>query len=201
VKQLLLATRNQHKKRELQELLSGMPVDILTLEDIGPMAEVEEDGSTFEANAVKKACAIAKSSGILSLADDSGLEVDALQGEPGVLSARFAGEEASDEANNRKLLRLLESIPDNKSTARFVCVIAICNPPSEVTTVRGECAGKITRSPAGSGGFGYDPLFIPCGYNLTFAQLSAAEKNKISHRSVALKKALPVLTKYLTDEI
>lgn len=200
MKKLLLATRNQHKKRELQELLSGMEVDILTLEDVEPIAEVEEDGATFEANAVKKACATAQASGLLSLADDSGLEVDALQGRPGVYSARFAGEEASDEANNQKLLELLESVPDNERSARFVSVIAICDPVRGVQTVRGECSGKITRSPSGTGGFSYDPLFVPCGYNQTYAQLSAAEKNKISHRGVALKKALPVLIEFLTDK-
>lgn len=200
MKRLLLATRNQHKKRELQELLSGIEVDILTLEDVIPIAEVEEDGDTFEANAVKKACETAKASGILSLADDSGLEVDILQGKPGVYSARFAGEGASDEANNIKLLELLDSIPDNERSARFVCVIAICDRGCGVKTVRGECAGSIARSPAGTGGFGYDPLFIPCGYNQTYAQLSAAEKNKISHRGVALQKALPFLIEYLTDK-
>jgi len=195
-KQLLLATRNQHKKRELQELLADMEVEILTLEDVDAIPEVEEDGDTFEANAVKKACATALATGILSLADDSGLEVDALQGKPGVYSARFAGEHASDEENNNKLLKLMESVPDEKRSARFVSVIAICDAHGNVKTVRGECSGTIARVPAGSGGFGYDPLFIPNGYKQTYAQLSAAEKNRISHRGAALSKALPVLKEY-----
>jgi len=195
-RQLVLATRNQHKKRELQELMAGMEVEILTLEDVDPVPEVEEDGDTFEANAVKKAYETARATGILCLADDSGLEVDALQGRPGVYSARFAGEHASDEENNIKLLKLLESVPDEERTARFVSVIAICDAQGYVRTVRGECAGTIARVPAGSGGFGYDPLFIPHGYKQTYAQLSAAEKNRISHRGAALAKALPVLKEY-----
>ncbi|HOQ09488.1 MAG TPA: XTP/dITP diphosphatase [Syntrophomonadaceae bacterium] len=195
-KQLLLATRNRHKKRELQELLADMEVEILTLEDVDPIPEVVEDGETFEANAVKKARATAMAAGILSLADDSGLEVDALQGKPGVYSARFAGEHATDEENNAKLLKLMESVPDEKRTARFVSVIAICDPQGHVETVRGECKGTIARIPAGNGGFGYDPLFIPQGYEQTYAQLSAEEKNRISHRGVALAKAVPVLKAY-----
>jgi len=195
-KQLLLATRNRHKKRELQELLADMEVEILTLEDVDPIPEVVEDGETFEANAVKKARATAMAAGILSLADDSGLEVDALQGKPGVYSARFAGEHATDEENNAKLLKLMESVPDEKRTARFVSVIAICDPQGHVETVRGECKGTIAGIPAGNGGFGYDPLFIPQGYEQTYAQLSAEEKNRISHRGVALAKAVPVLKAY-----
>ena len=195
-KQLLLATRNRHKKRELQELLADMEVEILTLEDVDPIPEVVDDGETFEANAVKKARATAMAAGILSLADDSGLEVDALQGKPGVYSARFAGEHATDEENNAKLLKLMESVPDEKRTARFVSVIAICDPQGHVETVRGECKGTIARIPAGNGGFGYDPLFIPQGYEQTYAQLSAEEKNRISHRGVALAKAVPVLKAY-----
>jgi XTP/dITP diphosphohydrolase len=200
MKKLLLATRNQHKKRELQELLSGIEVDVLTLEDLKPMAEVEEDGATFEANAVKKAWETAKQSGLLSLADDSGLEVDALQGRPGVHSARFAGEGASDEANNAKLLELLQDVSDDERTARFVCVIALCDPSGTLHTVRGECEGSIIRIPSGSGGFGYDPLFVPRGYDQTYAQLSALAKNSISHRGAALKKIQPALTNYLTDK-
>ena len=199
MKKLLLATRNQHKKRELQELLTGLEVDVLTLEDLKPLPEVEEDGATFEDNAVTKACETAQHSGWLSLADDSGLEVDALQGRPGVYSARFAGEGASDEANNSKLLELLKDVPDDERTARFVCVIAICDPGGALHTVRGECDGTIMRMPSGTGGFGYDPLFVPRGYDQTYAQLSALDKNNISHRGVALKRILPVLTDYLTD--
>jgi len=199
MRKLLLATRNQHKKRELQELLSDLEIDILTLDDIEPLPEVKEDGTTFEENAVKKACETAQNSGWLSLADDSGLEVDALQGKPGVHSARFAGEGASDEANNAKLLELLKDVPDSERTARFVCVMALCDPSGSLHTVRGECEGHIIRIPSGAGGFGYDPLFVPRGYDQTYAQLSAWAKNNISHRGAALQKILPVLKNYLTD--
>lgn len=196
MKQLLLATRNHHKKNEMQQIMANMQIDILTLADIDPVPEVVEDGDTFEANAVKKARQTAVNSGRWCLADDSGLEVDILDGRPGVYSARFAGEGAGDEANNRKLLDLLKDVADKDRTGRFVCVIAISDPQGMVHTVRGECEGSIARQPSGSGGFGYDPLFIPQGYDRTFADLSADEKNRISHRGAALLKAVPILEQY-----
>lgn len=190
---LLLATRNNHKKQELQELLRDLQIEIVTLDDIEPLPEVEEDGVTFEANAIKKASINASLSGLVTLADDSGLAVDALDGKPGVYSARFAGENADDEKNNQKLLALLTNVPEEQRTARFKCVIAICAPGGKTATVEGSCEGKIAIKPSGQQGFGYDPLFIPEGGEKSFAMLAAEEKNRISHRGKALQKAIPVI--------
>lgn len=201
MKRLLLATRNAHKKKELAQLLVDTRLSILTLDDIESVPEIEEDGKTFEENAVKKACETARWTGKVCLADDSGLEVDFLEGRPGVFSARFAGERATDAANNRKLLQLLENVADDQRTARFVCVIAICDPHQQVDVVRGECEGSITSWPAGNGGFGYDPLFVPRGRQKTLAELSELEKNRISHRGRALAQAVPLLKRrFMLDE-
>lgn len=194
--QLLLATRNQHKKKEIQEILEEFGINIINLEDIPKLPEVEEDGDTFEANALKKASTIANLSGYVTMADDSGLVVDALEGRPGVYSARFAGANATDEQNNRKLLVLMEDIPDSKRTAHFECVIALVRPDGFQQTVKGQCHGRIALAPAGKGGFGYDPLFIPEGYRVSFGQLSAEEKNKISHRGIALQKARLIIPQF-----
>ncbi|HEX3011765.1 MAG TPA: XTP/dITP diphosphatase, partial [Syntrophomonadaceae bacterium] len=169
---------------------------IVTLDDIEPLPEVEEDGVTFEANAIKKASINASLSGLVTLADDSGLVVDALDGKPGVYSARFAGEHANDEKNNQKLLALLNNIPEEQRTARFKCVIAICAPGGKTATVEGSCEGKIAIKPSGQQGFGYDPLFIPEGWEKSFAMLSGEEKNRISHRGKALQKALPIIADF-----
>jgi len=190
---LLIATRNHKKSKELQEILAGSGIQVLTLDDIAGMPEIVEDGQSFEENATKKAAVIAKLSGYTTLADDSGLEVDALNGAPGIYSARFAGENATDEENNQKLLKLLEDVAEPDRRARFVCVIAICQPDGTVRTVRGTCEGKIIFEPGGQGGFGYDPLFVPEGYSKTFAELSAEEKHRISHRGKALHAARPLL--------
>lgn len=190
---LLIATRNAKKKRELQDIMQDWDIEVLTLDDLPGMPKVEEDGTTFEANAVKKARIVAAASGQVTLADDSGLEVDALSGAPGIYSARFAGLQADDTANNRKLMYLMEGIPADKRTARFVCVIAVALPDGRVHTVTGKCEGRITESSQGDGGFGYDPLFIPQGFSQTFAQLEPAEKHRISHRGQALKKARTLL--------
>ncbi|SHG80431.1 XTP/dITP diphosphohydrolase [Thermosyntropha lipolytica DSM 11003] len=196
-----MATRNQKKKKELQEILSDLDVQVITLEEIEKeVPEIEEDGTTFEANAVKKASITAALTGYICLADDSGLVVDALDGKPGVYSARFAGEGATDEQNNRKLLQLLKGIPEERRTARFVCVIAICTPEGETFTVRGECEGRIAFYPRGEKGFGYDPLFIPCGYQVTFAELSGEEKSRISHRGKALLQAVPIIKELISRD-
>lgn len=187
-KTLILATRNPHKQRELTEMLAPLGIEVKSLLDCPDCPEVEEDGQTFTANAIKKACITAKYSGLTSLADDSGLEVKALRGQPGIYSARFAGEPGDDEANNRKLLDLMKDVPTALRQARFVCEIAICHPDGQVRTVRGVCNGMIASEPRGTEGFGYDPLFLPEGYERTFAQLSASEKNLISHRAQALKE-------------
>jgi XTP/dITP diphosphohydrolase len=197
---LLIATRNAKKKRELQAILSAWNVQLLTLDDIKGMPEVEEDGSTFVENAAKKAETIARLSGCITLADDSGLVVDALNGAPGVFSARFAGAEANDENNNRKLLKMMQDVPEEERTARFVCVIAVAGPQGLINTVQGVCEGKIDLAPRGNGGFGYDPLFIPSGFDKSFAELSDAEKNKISHRGKALHEANALLQQVLDTE-
>ncbi len=184
--QLVVATKNPGKLREIREIL-GTDVSVRSLADFPDIGDIVEDGRTFEANAVKKALTVASRTGHVSLADDSGLEVDALHGAPGVYSARFAGENATDEQNNRKLLRLLEGTSDAERTARFRCVIAIGAPDSAVRTAEGTADGLILCSPRGTGGFGYDPLFLVSGLCLTFAELPPEEKNRVSHRGKALR--------------
>lgn len=195
---LLVASRNPKKKKELEELLAELALHIVTLDELGISAEVEEDGKTFEENAIKKATLNASWSGYPCLADDSGLEVDALGGQPGVYSARFAGDDVDDASNNQKLLALLQGVPEVQRTARFVAVIAVSAPDGQVVTVRGSCEGHIAMTPAGTGGFGYDPLFIPSGFTRTFAELTAEEKHAISHRGQALQKIKPVLRDYFS---
>jgi len=197
---LLIATRNNKKKKELQTILGNWDVKLLTLDDIEEMPEIEEDGATFIENATKKAKTISALSGFITLADDSGLEVDALGGAPGIFSARFAGIDADDEMNNRKLMALMQNISEVNRTACFVCVIAIATPAGIVQTAQGVCKGKIEMARRGQGGFGYDPLFIPAGFNKTFAELSDDEKNEISHRGKALQEAKPLLQRILGVE-
>lgn len=184
---IIAATRNKHKIEEIKSIISEFGMDVISLEEAGlPEIEVVEDGETFEENSAKKASEILKLSGKASIADDSGLEVFSLNGAPGVYSARFAGENATDEENNEKLLRLLEDKSDR--SARFVSVISLAFPDGSIIAARGECTGRIIREPRGDGGFGYDPLFVPDGYEKTFAEMGGFEKNKISHRANALKK-------------
>jgi XTP/dITP diphosphohydrolase len=192
---LLLATNNQGKAREYKSLLRGIPYEIATLAEQGITTEVDEAGGGFEENARLKATALAAESGLLSLADDSGLEVDALGGEPGPRSHRFAGEGASDEDRINYLLAQLKDIPTGKRTARFRCVIAIAIPDGKVHTCSGECPGFITTEPKGSHGFGYDPVFYLPELGKTMAELTLEEKNKISHRARAAEKAREVLRK------
>lgn len=196
VAELVLASRNKHKVEELQRLLEGRNITVLTLSDFPGAPEVKEDGSTFAENARKKAKEIAAFTGKTVLADDSGLEVDALGGRPGVYSARFAGESASDAENNQKLLRLLAGVPAEKRTARFRCVIALATPDGIIETVEGSCQGWIGYEPRGSSGFGYDPLFVIDESGRTFAMLTREEKNRISHRGRALRRALPLIDKW-----
>lgn len=194
---VVLATRNKKKVKEMKKIFrdANTPVDnILTLEDFPEFPEVMEDGDAFEANAVKKARAVAEHTGMIAVADDSGLEVDALGGAPGVLSARYAGENADDRANNEKLLKEMKDIPDDERTARFVCCIALVS-GNEVKTFRGYVRGRIGRMPVGERGFGYDPLFYPEGYNRTFAEMDDEEKNAISHRGMAIRELQEFLKK------
>jgi len=201
---LLLATRNQGKIREFQGLLADVEqLQVLSLNDLGNAPEVVENGLTFEENARKKASEIAVFTRLMALADDSGLEVDALGGAPGGYSARFAGESARDADNNRKLLELLADPPDASRAARFRCVLALAIPgpggPIHFHVEQGVCEGRIGRHPRGQLGFGYDPLFIPEGFSRTMAELAAEEKNQISHRARAFRQMREyVLNNYAT---
>jgi XTP/dITP diphosphohydrolase len=197
---LLLASRNRHKIEELQQMLAGLNIEVISLDDVADIPVIEEDGENFCDNASKKATLTAMHTGYTCLADDSGLVVDALDGQPGVYSARFAGEDADDQKNNRKLLQMLQGLNDEKRQARFICVIAISDPQGNVHTVEGTCEGRMDYEERGTGGFGYDPLFIPEGYTRTFAQLSPEEKNRISHRGRALQKARTLLEKIVTGD-
>ncbi|MGE5509286.1 MAG: XTP/dITP diphosphatase [Chitinophagales bacterium] len=187
---LVLASRNRHKCEELRQLLKGLPVDLKLLSDYPGAPDVEEDGETFAENAIKKARAAAEFTGEWSLADDSGLVVDALGGAPGVHSARFAGEPRSDARNNQKLLRLLEGVPAERRTARFKAVIALAGPHGELDVVEGTAEGRVIEELRGAGGFGYDPLFLFPELGRTMAELSPAEKNELSHRGLAVKALL-----------
>jgi XTP/dITP diphosphohydrolase len=193
---LLLATNNQGKQREYRRLLRGVPFEIVTPSGAGITGGVDEGGSTFEENAALKAAAMAGRSGLLTLADDSGLEVDALGGEPGARSHRYAGEGASDIDRNKYLLKKLKRVPTKDRTARFRCVIAIATPGGKVRLFSGECRGLIIDKPRGKNGFGYDPIFYLPELGKTMAELTLAEKNKISHRARAAEKAREYLVKW-----
>ena len=198
---LVIATSNRGKLEELRHLLAGMNVEVLSLQDVSrKRIEIVEDGDTFEANAIKKAREVATATTMLTLADDSGLEVDALGGAPGVRSARFAGERATDAENNAALLDALDALTADDHgartadfRARFRCVLALVDPfvkDGEPFVVEGVCEGRITRTPRGSGGFGYDPLFFVPAFGKTAAELEPAVKNGISHRAQALQSLL-----------
>ncbi len=181
---LVLATRNPGKTREIRELFKDFPVDIKSLGDFGPVPNAEEDGSTFDENAYKKASLTARILGLPALADDSGLEVEELGGAPGVFSARYAGLSATDEKNNAKLLREMKG--KTNRVAAFKCVISLAVPSGVALTYEGRCEGLITEAPSGENGFGYDPLFHFPPLKKTFAQMTAEEKNGVSHRAKAL---------------
>lgn len=188
VHELVLATRNRYKGEELAALLGDLGIRIRTLDEFPEAPNVVEDGITCEANAVKKACAIADATGLPAVADDTGLEVDALGGHPGVFAARYAGEGATFEDNWRKLLRELEGVPRERRTARFVTVAAIAIPAGGVQVAQGVLEGLIAEAPSGTQGFGYDPVFHVPELGKTLAQLSADQKNRISHRAKAFMK-------------
>lgn len=192
---IVAASRNQHKIDEMQAILKKFGMEIISRDDAGvPKIEIEEDGETFEENSYKKAYEIMKLCGKTTISDDSGLMVDYLGGAPGVYSARFAGEDGNDAKNNEKLLTLLTDVPYKERRAQFVSVITMVFPNGESITARGECPGHIIDTPVGENGFGYDPLFVPDGFQRTFAQLSPEEKNEISHRAVALVELERLLT-------
>ena len=187
MKKIIFATGNEGKMREIREILKDVDAQILSLKEAGIHADIVEDGKTFEENAVIKAKAICEMTGEIVLADDSGLEVDYLNKEPGVYSARYMGENTSYRIKNASLIQRLEGVPDEKRTARFVCVIAAAFPDGTVKTVRGTMEGRIGYREEGENGFGYDPIFYLPEYGCSSAVLSMEEKNKISHRGKALR--------------
>jgi XTP/dITP diphosphohydrolase len=197
IKELVLATRNRHKGEELSALLADLGIRIHTLEEFPDAPEVVEDGETCEANAIKKATAAARHTGMLAVADDTGLMVEALDGRPGVFAARYAGEHATYEDNWRKLLQELKDVPRERRRARFITVAAMARPSGDVKAVEGVLDGLITDAPAGSQGFGYDPVFLVPELGRTLAQLTPEEKNRISHRGRALAKVKEVLKRTL----
>lgn len=192
---IVLATNNTHKIEEIKDILSGPQLEILTLNDFKDFPKIEETGKTLEENAILKAKVIYQFTKVISLADDSGLEVDALSGAPGVRSSRFAGKHCSYKDNNVKLLSLMKNIPWEKRGATFVCVVAIAKDLDNIITVRGEVRGIITTEERGESGFGYDPVFYLPELDKTFAQLSFEEKNERSHRAFAFKRAKELIEK------
>jgi XTP/dITP diphosphohydrolase len=185
MKTIILATNNPHKIRELTTLLAEVPVQIKMLANVPDSPTLREDGDSFRENALQKARTVHQSTGLASLADDSGLEVFYLNGRPGVRSARYAGSEATDDRNNEKLLGEMRGVPPRRRRAQFRAVIAFVDGATEIVT-EGVCPGRLGESPRGTNGFGYDPIFIPDGFGKTYAELTAEEKNRISHRSKAI---------------
>jgi XTP/dITP diphosphohydrolase len=191
--ELMVATTNKGKLQEIGRLLADSGIVVKGLEEIAGLPEIVEDGDTFAANAQKKALTVARHSGCLTLADDSGLVVEALQGEPGVYSARYAGPKASDADNNRKLLASMSGLPRGQRQAAFHCAMALCTPSGDCRLFEGRLQGLILEAPQGSGGFGYDPLFLVPEYGKALAELPLEIKNRISHRGEALRKTLAYL--------
>ena len=194
IRELVLATRNRHKGEELAALLGDLGITIRTLDEFPDAPDVVEDGNTCEANAIKKARAIAEFTGLPAVADDTGLEVDALGGRPGIYAARYAGEDATYEDNCRKLLRELAGVPRERRTARFLTVAAIALPSGEIRVAQGTLDGVIADEASGTLGFGYDPVFLIPELGKTLAQLSADQKNTISHRAKAFAKMREILS-------
>ena len=198
MRELVLATRNRHKGEELAALLSDLDICIRTMDDFPDVPDVIEDGETCEANAIKKARAVSRATGLAAVADDTGLEVDELGGQPGVYAARYAGEHVTYEDNWRKLLRELSGIPHDRRTARFITVAAVASPSGDVQVAEGQLQGFITEEPAGARGFGYDPIFLVPELGKTLAELSPEEKNRISHRAKAFAQVREILSRQST---
>ena len=190
---MVVATGNRHKVEEIRAMLADLPITIRSLAEFPGAPDVVEDGATYRENALKKAWSAAKFTGKPALADDTGLEVDALGGQPGLYAARFAGESCTFQDNIRKLLRLMEGVPLDRRGARFVCVIALVDPNGREQVVEGELRGRITESQSGGGGFGYDPVFYVPEAGKTLAELTADEKNRVSHRRRALDRARTII--------
>lgn len=197
IPQFVVATRNEHKLREIRQIFYALPVECVSLSTFPDAPKIHEDGQTFEENAIKKALGIAQYTGKPCLADDSGIEVDHLKGEPGIYSARYAGENATDEENNRKLLQLLKDVPLATRNARYRCVMALAMPDGKIRTTEGTCDGLITVEPSGNNGFGYDPIFYYPPFGKTFGLTDSVSKNRVSHRYQALQKMKPIILELL----
>lgn len=193
MREVVIATKNKGKALEFEQMFQPFQIQVKTLLDLPEFPEIEETGATFEENAIIKAESVMIETKAMVMADDSGLVIDALDGRPGVYSARYAGPEKDDEANIQKVLRELEGVPLSKRTARFYCALALAIPGRETITVNGTCEGFITFEKKGANGFGYDPIFFVQGYERTMAELLPNEKNKISHRAEALAKMRTIL--------
>ncbi len=198
--EIIIATKNKGKAKEFDQMFAPRGYKVLTLLDFPELKDVEETGTTFEENAILKAEAISGALGKMAIADDSGLIVDILAGKPGIYSARYAGEEKDDEANIDKVLRELLEIPEQARTARFYCALAVAIPGQETVTFFGTCEGKILHERRGTNGFGYDPIFFAIEENRSMAELSAEEKNRVSHRAKALKKLDELIDVFLAKE-
>lgn len=203
MKKLIIASNNEHKITEIKNVLSNIDVEVKSLKDENILIDIEEDGKTFEENSNKKASEIYRylinqgKNNFIVMADDSGLEVDYLNGEPGIYSARYAGAHGDDKKNNEKLLKELEGVPKEKRKAKFICQISIIDCSGKYESIRGEVSGIILNELSGNDGFGYDPLFYYEPLKKTFAELSMDEKNTVSHRGIALKKLKNVIEKYM----
>ncbi|WP_312471043.1 XTP/dITP diphosphatase [Neobacillus sp.] len=197
MKEVIIATKNPGKAREFEEIFASRGIEVRTLLDFPEIPDVEESGSTFEENAVLKAEAISQALNKMVIGDDSGLLVDALEGRPGIYSARYAGEPKNDQNNTDKVLSELKDVPEVERTARFYCALAVAVPGQETMTVSGTCEGRILEERRGSNGFGYDPVFYVPEQGVAMAELSSDEKHKISHRANALKKLDVVLDSIL----
>lgn len=198
MKEILLATRNRGKLQEFQSLFDGLGFKLLTLDSFPDADEVVEDGITFKENAIKKALEYSKATGLISIADDSGLVVESLGGRPGVFSSRYAGADASDNDNNEKLLADMKDVPAGSRDAAFVCTIAVAAPDGKTITSEGRCEGEILAYPNGDGGFGYDPLFYIPSFDCTMAELPESKKNEISHRGKAVKNFKGLFLEFLS---
>lgn len=202
---LIVATKNKGKIKEIQEVLEGLNIRVLSPDDLGLEIDVKEDGKTYIENAVKKAVEAAKRAGKIALADDSGLEIDALKGRPGINSSRFAGDDADDRKRNLKILEMMKNVPYGKRGARFRCAVAIASSTfanggqEGLYTCEGICEGEISEDIRGDRGFGYDPIFVIPEYGKTFGELGAEVKNKISHRAKALERAKEILANFKRD--
>jgi len=199
VRRIVAGTFNRGKLREIRAILADVPVELIALGEFPGAPEILEDGETFDANAIKKACDLADALGEWVIADDSGLEVDALSGQPGIYSARYAGPEKNDAANVRKLLAELNGVPSERRTAAFRCACALARPGELLCTAEGRLEGKIIFEPRGENGFGYDPIFRPRDEERTVAEMIAQEKNGISHRGLALRAIKPKLIAKLEE--